>query len=168
MFAGDTLIKSKTKVVVVASEAHKMGDLTPEILDGDDMPDFFNVPKDKNLRTVWKQDCYSNRARIYFARELCVRYPDLTAVSVNPGSVRTDIGRNMPACMKCVAAPFALLMLKSPKEGAMPIVGCVNEEVLDRGGYFSEGKMVELSREQINPQIQKDLWDRTESFIKKH
>ena len=42
-----------------------------------------------------------------------------------------------------------------------------DEEVLDRGGYFSEGKMVQLSREQIDPQIQRDLRNRTERNMNK-
>ena len=159
------LIKSKTKVVVVASEAHKMGDLTVELLEGDDMPAFFKVPATKTLHSVWKQDCYSNRARVYFARELSERSPQMRVVCVNPGAVRSDIGRNMPACMRCVAAPFTLL-LKSPDQAAQLVVDCAVAEENPKGGYLSDGKLVEI--EGMDPAIQKDLWNRTEDFIKKH
>lgn len=164
MFAGETLIKSKTKVVVVASEAHKMGDLTPELLDGDDMPDFFNVPKSKNMHIQWKQYGYSNRARIYFAKELSERHPEITAVSLHPGVVKTELGRNMPFCMKCISLPFSCL-LKSPEQGAATSIHCATEDMSkNRGDYFLDSKVSDLKDEWIKPEVQKKLWDVTEKF----
>ena len=164
LFTGEMLIKSKTKVVVVASDAHKLGDLTPELLDGDDMPDFFNVPKSKNMHNQWKQYGYSNRARILFAKELCARHPEITAVSVHPGVVKTEIGRNMPLFMKCISMPFSCL-LKSPEQGAATSVHCATENMSkNRGDYFVDSKVSDLKEEWVKPEVQKKLWDVTEKF----
>ena len=116
-------------------------------------------PVDKRtFKTDFLQYAMSNRARIYFTKELTARHPEITAVAVSPGRVRTSLGRNL-CCLKCLGLIFSPLM-KAPERGAEGVVYCCTEDLEKHSGeYFSDCKPVTLPEGSINSDVQKKLWD---------
>jgi len=155
----DLLVKSKGKVVVLSCEAHsKGGNITMEQLEGD-VPEIFAPPESRNMKVDYVRYAVSKRAGIYFAKELIVRHPQLTAVSVHPGTIKTDLLRNAPFWAKCCGNVFGRLM-KSPEQGAVTTVHCCTQDVSkNNGDYFMDSKPSDLKADQIDAAVQVKLWD---------
>merc|ERR1711904_492381 len=99
MLLTDLLVVSNARLVVVSSDAHEGYNIKQSDLEGEPLPSLFQpLPEDANMDTQFKMYSVSNRARIYFAREFSKRYPSVTAVSLHPGMVNTDIFRDMSGC----------------------------------------------------------------------
>ena len=158
---GEYLIHSRGLVVMLSSDTHKGGDITPDHLEiQGNIPVLFKPLENRTFKSDWLQYAMSNRARIYFAKELTVRHPEITTVSVNPGATRTSLGRNM-CCLKCLGLVFTPLM-KTPERGAESMVYCCTQDMSKHSGaYFSDCKLVDLPEASIDPVIQRKLWEVT-------
>lgn len=157
----DLLVKSRARVVVLSSEAHRGGPITLEQFAGEDfIPLFFQPVTEKTFKSNFVQYALSNRARVYFAKELVVRHPELTAVSLHPGAVKTDLGRNMGGLFKCVGVIFTPC-LKTAERGAETTVHCATADLYpkENGAYFIDSKEATLKEGDVDPAVQTKLWD---------
>jgi retinol dehydrogenase-12 len=90
--------------------------------------------------------CHSKLANCLFTLELAERYgkDGITAVSVHPGMVKTNIARDLGRKLKSVFTilvlplfPFYLLAAKTTWQGAQTTIHCaVDEHVLDHNGKY--------------------------------
>ena len=163
----ELLVKCKSKVVVVASEAHKEGNISLTDLEGE-MPLLFKPPAMRTFKLDFMRYGMSNRARIYFAKELVVRHPQLTAMSLHPGVIRTSLNRNMGGCVKgmvfCMGCFF-----KSPEQGAATTIHCATKDMSEHlGDYFIDSVPSVIKEGQIDPEVQVKLWDVTMDLIQKN
>jgi len=148
---------SPSRVVVLSSGAHKMGNLNL-----DDM--FF----EKTSYAAWGAYGNSKLANILFAREFNKKYSGegIKAVSVHPGVIETELSRYM-GFMGTLFRFFGRPFFKSVEQGAATSVYCaVSPDVEDQSGsYFQDCKMASTSHAQINDDMAEKLWKWTEKII---
>jgi len=144
------------RIVNVASAAHYRGHL-----DLDDVGA-------KRSYQGWQQYCNSKLCNVLFTYELARRTEGsgVTVNSVHPGTVTTGFGRNTPGIFKflvTVAGPFML----TPEKGARSMLRCVRAPELATvsGKYFhSDGTERRSSRQSRDPEVQRRLWEISESM----
>ena len=166
----DLLVASNARVVVVASDAHYEYNIKMKDLEGEPIPSLFEpLPEGSDQNAKFKKYAASNRARVYFAKELCKRYPEITAVSLHPGLVNTEIIRDIEGCwFGCYKCIFR--MGKTPEQGAATSVHCATEEKVaeQRGEYFVSCKVKSLKEKLIDEEVQVKLWEVSEKFCKEN
>ncbi|HEY1625705.1 MAG TPA: SDR family NAD(P)-dependent oxidoreductase [Streptosporangiaceae bacterium] len=97
-------------------------------------------------------------ANLMFTYELHRRYPELTAVAVHPGMVRTDLGREFPRLQ--VAAMHAISM--SARKGAAPVVALATEPGIAGGTYYDRSTPTRSSPASYDRDTAGRLWAETE------
>lgn len=102
---------------------------------------------------------FSKLANIWHINEIATlsQYQSVTAYSLHPGVIKTDLWRNIPK-------PFNLLgflpILKNSTEGARTSIFCATtKESFLNGQYFSECKPAGISPLAKDRKLQKELWD---------
>jgi NAD(P)-dependent dehydrogenase (short-subunit alcohol dehydrogenase family) len=100
----------------------------------------------------------SKLANLMFTYELHRRYPDLTAVAVHPGMVRTDLGRHFPRVQ--VAAMHAMSM--SVRKGAAPVVSLAAGPEIRAGAYYDRFTPVQSSPFSYDRAAAGRLWAQTQ------
>lgn len=157
----DILIPVKGRVIVVSSEAYKGKKITFKMLDGE-KPVIFQPVAEPG----WVQYSLSNLCRVLFAKELIIRYPDLISVSLHPGAIKTDIGRNLACCFKCIGSCLGPC-LKSPDEGAQTTTFCATADIEDFNGmYFKNCKQEPIKEGLVSTELQKKLWEISLTVVK--
>jgi NAD(P)-dependent dehydrogenase (short-subunit alcohol dehydrogenase family) len=105
-------------------------------------------------------------ANVLFTRELDRRWGALgvTAAAAHPGVVRSQWGRSGPLAVRLVMkSPFRLAM-RSTERGAETIVWLATStpgKDWEPGGYFYDCKPAQASPLADDPQLAKQLWDRS-------
>ena len=108
-------------------------------------------------------------ANVLFTRELDRRWGALgvTAAAAHPGVVRSQWGRSGPLAVRLVMkSPFRLAM-RSTERGAETIVWLATStpgKDWEPGGYFYDCKPAQASPLADDPQLAKQLWDRSASL----
>jgi len=97
-------------------------------------------------------------ANLMFSYELQRRHPELTAVAVHPGMVRTDLGRHFPRLQ--VAAMHAISM--SAQKGAAPVVALAADADVQPGAYYDRFRPVQSSPFSYDRAAVARLWAETE------
>jgi len=154
------LITEPGRIVVVSSGAHQRGG-----------PLNFNDlmhTKDYNPHVVYG---HSKLANILFAQELQrrlnARGRRMTAVSLRPGVVRTDLARHMRFVrpLFLLLSPITYCVTKSPWEGAQTTLHCASSpEVEQQGGlYFSDCAV--KAPLHVSPEQAKRLWEESERLV---
>jgi NAD(P)-dependent dehydrogenase (short-subunit alcohol dehydrogenase family) len=100
----------------------------------------------------------SKLANLLDTYELQRRHPELTAVAVHPGMVRTDLGRHFPRVR--VAAMHAISL--SARKGAAPVIGLATAPELRGGAYYNRFTAVRSSGPSYDRGCASTLWDHTE------
>lgn len=102
---------------------------------------------------------FSKLANIWHINEMTTlsQYQSITAYSLHPGVIKTDLWRHIPK-------PFNLLrslpILKTPTAGVRTSIFCSRtKESFSNGQYFSDCKPAETSPLAKNRKLQKELWD---------
>ncbi|XP_051266152.1 retinol dehydrogenase 11 [Dicentrarchus labrax] len=125
-----------SRVINVSSAAHAMGKIQFDDLNGE---------KDYHPVRAYAQ---SKLANVLFTRELAKRTEVLgvTAYSVDPGIVNTEITRHMRRPLADIAKAFSFL-IKTPAEGAYTNIYCTvtPENQLLTGGYYKDCACAESS-----------------------
>ena len=153
-------------MVVVASSAHEWGDIKLDQLEGDPLPSLFKpIPEGISLIPQSEKYDESNRARVYFAKEFSKRYPDVTAVSLHPGFVNTDIVRDFSGCWGSIWTRI-FKFAKTPEQGAATSIYCATEGSVERGQYYSSCREKPLKKKWIVEDVQVKLWDVSEKICK--
>lgn len=97
-------------------------------------------------------------ANLMFTYELHRRHPELTAVAVHPGMVRTDLGRDFPRLQ--VAAMHAISM--SAAKGAAPVVFLATGPGVAGGVYYNRSTPTRSSPSSYDRVVAGRLWTETE------
>ena len=148
------LLKSSqpSRIVVVSSSAHWQTTSSFK---------FDNINSEKYY-SKWDAYGQSKLANILFTRELAKRLEGtgVTANSLHPGVIKTELSRNLGTLMLMVMS-FAYLFSKNPTEGAQTnIYLAVSEEVEGVSGlYFADCKVKEPSSAAQDDEAAKKLWE---------
>ncbi|XP_040022907.2 retinol dehydrogenase 11 [Gasterosteus aculeatus] len=118
-----------SRVINLSSLAHTMGKIQ-----------FDDLSSEKSYHPV-RAYAQSKLANVLFTRELAKRIEALgvTAYSVDPGTVDTEISRHLGRPLVSITKTFAFL-LKTPAEGAYTTIYCVvtPEPQMVTGGYYKD------------------------------
>ncbi|XP_053175140.1 retinol dehydrogenase 12-like [Scomber japonicus] len=157
----DLLKKSSpSRIVNVASLAHERGQIY-----------FDDINQDKDYRP-WKSYSQSKLANVLFTRELAnkVEGTGVTAYSLHPGVIRTELGRHfwptMPLWKRVIYTPL-LFFIKSPTEGAQTTIYCAVEESLQKesGLYYSDCAPKTAAPQGRDDEAAKKLWHLSASMV---
>ncbi|XP_060529996.1 retinol dehydrogenase 11-like isoform X2 [Cylas formicarius] len=113
----------------------------------------------------------SKLCNILFTQELASRLgnTDVTTYSLHPGSVSTELFRNMPVYFKLpVEYVYMSLFRKTPLEGAQTTIHCaVQKGIEDQSGqHFHNCRRWAKYLNARNPDLAKKLWKKTEEMVK--
>ncbi|KAL3128679.1 putative oxidoreductase [Cryptosporidium hominis] len=151
------LQRSKCRIINVSSIAHLA------------VPFGFNISEIENIneKSYNKMRFYgiSKLCNIYFTRELQKRFGSagLTAVSLHPGCVDTDLGRYVRENSIAFALLYPLMKLfsKTSFSGAQTTLYCcaIPEIKLAPGGYYSQCTLDISSPVSLDEDASAQLWD---------
>jgi NAD(P)-dependent dehydrogenase (short-subunit alcohol dehydrogenase family) len=116
----------------------------------------------------------SKLANALFARELARRHPEIAAVSLHPGVIRTDLfnhvlGQN--AALGYLSSAFGGLVYSSVADGAKNSLWAATapREKLVSGAYYTPvGQLGGESAYARDDALAATLWDWTEGVLRKH
>lgn len=146
---------SKTRVVCVASEAHRRaGQL-----------DFAAFEEPTKSRTGFAEYCDSKLCNVLFASELARRYGEhgVTAVSLHPGVIASDIWRHIPAPLRLGMKLF----MGNTSDGARTSVYCATAplEAGLNGAYFDAAKPRRPTRLAMDEALARNLWEHSAKLV---
>ncbi len=106
----------------------------------------------------------SKLGNILLAKQFDKQYPHLTAVSVHPGVVKTNLGRHMSLGEKLLFIfkhPLAIMSMKEAEEGAVTqvMVATIPESQLRNGAYYVDCEVAEEAKSARNIDDAKRLFD---------
>ncbi|KAF5404507.1 Short-chain dehydrogenase [Paragonimus heterotremus] len=114
--------------------------------------------------------CYSNSklANVIFAKELAKRWSSkgITAVSLHPGLVRTEIFKYHPWIRWIVHKPLCWFT-KSPWEGAQTTLYCCLVKELIPGAYYADCDLATVNRQALQEGVGEQLWIASEQLVQK-
>ncbi|KAL2080333.1 hypothetical protein ACEWY4_024126 [Coilia grayii] len=150
-----------SRIVNVASIAHVGGKINFEDL-------FYNKTPYDSL-VSYRQ---SKLANLLFTRELSrrTRASGVSVFALHPGVIRTELGRHVqtrfPLLSTVLQAP-ALLLMKTPKQGAQTSIYCAVTEGLEvhSGCYFSDCRLKEPAPEGKDDVAAMKLWDLSAKLV---
>lgn len=108
---------------------------------------------------------------ILLARQFARQYPHLTAYSVHPGGVKTDLGRYMSIGQKVkfvLQNPFIVMSMVEPEVGAATqvMLAIKPEEELTNGAYYSDCKVTKTAPSGEDMEDAKKLFEFCEEATK--
>ncbi|WP_326691660.1 hypothetical protein OIE63_33995 [Streptomyces sp. NBC_01795] len=105
----------------------------------------------------------SKAANVLFAMEAAQRWPDILSLSLHPGLVRTDIGRDTALRFVYRYAPFLI----SPEKSARRLVrlAVAATEELTNGALYGPGNPIRPDPRVFNADNAARLWAASESAI---
>jgi len=135
----------RPRVVNVASEAHRTGRI-----------DWSNLELEKGYGAF---KAYSNTklAQVLFTRELARREPRIAVNAVHPGTIATNIWRELPPWLRWAPRLF----FPSAAKGAAPVIRLASTPELDgvTGRYFEKLREAEPSHAGRNDADAARLWE---------
>jgi NAD(P)-dependent dehydrogenase (short-subunit alcohol dehydrogenase family) len=137
----DVLKTSKpSRVIIVSSALHSSGRISVENIDKLLYPpkgwsDYFQAYNDSKL------------ANIMHARVLAKKLAGtgVTVYSLHPGVIRTEFGRNLNCCLRCVMSCFSCCF-RTISEGAATTVYVATQDGIEghSGAYFSDCRLARI------------------------
>ncbi|CAL8077495.1 unnamed protein product [Calicophoron daubneyi] len=113
--------------------------------------------------------CYSNSklANVICALELTRRWADsnITAVSVHPGLVKTEIFRHRSWIQWLVHSLLPNWLARTPLEGCQTVVYCALTEDLVPGAYYSDCRISRVNPQALKTEVGDCLWNSSEQLI---
>ena len=138
------------RVVTVASQAHTMGRI-----------DFDDLQGERSYSGVRAYN-QSKLANLLFTYELArrLRGSPVTANAVHPGVVRTSFGAEDPSGIQRLVVPLARPFMKSPAQGAATSIHAASAPGLDcvTGGYLRNGRLYKSSGRSHDVACATRLW----------
>eukprot|EP00731_Ephydatia_muelleri_P018055 Em0011g95a len=144
------------RIVTVSSTAHRRA----KGINFDDL----NSEKSYSPFLAYGQ---SKLANILFTRSLAKRLAGTSVIAncLHPGVIRTELGRHFFSGIKKMAwfflMPIALLVMKSPMEGAQTTIYCAVDEAVEgvSGKYFKDCKVTApLTKAAVDDDMAERLW----------
>ena len=146
---------SKTRVVCVASEAHRRADQL----------DFAAFEQPTKSRTGIDEYCDSKLCNVLFASELARRYgaDGITAVSLHPGVIASDIWRHVPGVLRWGMKLF----MSTTDDGARTSVYCATAplEAGLNGAYFDASKPRTPTKLARDEALARELWEHSAKLV---
>jgi retinol dehydrogenase-14 len=147
-----------SRVVTVASNAHSLGRIDFEDLQGE---------RSYSGARAYNQ---SKLANVLFTYELARRLPPLsvTANAVHPGMVSTDFGAEDPAGVQRLLVPFLRPFMRSPARGAatsIHVASAPDEEQVS-GQYFANSKPKRSSEGSYDAFAAARLWNASVGLVR--
>jgi NAD(P)-dependent dehydrogenase (short-subunit alcohol dehydrogenase family) len=146
-----------SRIVVVASDAHKFRKLAVDDLEAERRGyGFFGLPRYGETKLM----------NILFVHELAKRLEGtgVTVNAVHPGAVATNLGAP-PKVLMGLAGRF----MKTPVDGAFTSLVVATDPALDgvSGGYFAGGKRADgkRSKQARDDALAAELWTRSEALV---
>lgn len=152
----DTLKASApSRIVTVSSSGHRLGKIVRDDLMGE-----------KSYSSM-KAYCNTKLANILFTRELAkkLKGTQVTANSLHPGVVKTDILRN-PSGIWWLLYVIMQLVYRSPQSGAQTTIACALDPDFENisGKYFDDCRVKEESKEAQDDETADWLWRTSEKL----
>jgi retinol dehydrogenase-12 len=151
------LTRNDSRIVVLSSVAHSWtpkGGIAFESL----------KTNQENVSTVARYG-QSKLASILFVREMGRRYSTITAVAVDPGTVKTDLSksaRESSFVIRVADNVISSIVGVSAAEGAWNTLWSATNNRVQSGVFYSPvGKKAEGSRDSANEVLAKQLWEWT-------
>lgn len=144
-----------SRIVNVASEAHRGGAIRFEDLEGEDW---------NGLRAY----AQSKLANVLFTQELARRLhgTGVAAYAVHPGSVRTNWARGADSGALRLVVAAASPFLVTPEKGARTSVHAATAEGIPSGAYLRRGRVAEPSRAARVADVARRLWDASAEAVR--
>ena len=159
--------QSISKVIMVTSVLAKRGVINED--------DFVKGAAKLDKYDPYKSYCNSKLANIIFSKELQKRLErnnqPVHLYLSSPGIVWTNLNRHnkIPWWQLLFIAPFALLFLKTPKQGCQTIVYCAVNDSLQSGQFYRDCKLYNWKNPaSINDSASSNVYDWTYQAIEKH
>ncbi|KAG7203066.1 hypothetical protein KM043_010189 [Ampulex compressa] len=151
-----------SRIINVASAAYRYGEINGEDL---------NSSKDYNAEKAFTQ---SKLAVVLFTKELANRLKGtaVTANAVHPGVVNTQIVRYSRVynsiLFKIFLKPFSWPFIKSPKQGAQPLIRLAVDPSLEKvsGEYFSNDRIMDVTEKAKDEKLTKWMWAVSEKWTR--
>lgn len=152
----DTLKASApSRIITVSSSGHRHGKIVRDDLMGE---------KSYNSLTAY---CNTKLANILFTRELAKKLSgtQVTANSLHPGVVKTDILRN-PSGIWWLFYVIMKMVYRTPQSGAQTTIACALDTDFENvsGKYFSDCSVTEESKEAQDDETADWLWRTSEKL----
>ena len=145
------------RIIVVASKMAKMG-----------KTNFDDVNYEKSSYGPYTSYARSKLANILFVNELSrqLEGTKVTAYSLHPGVVKTELYRNQFSITKFLFFP-ARLFMKSPEQGAATTLHCALTEDIEKhsGKYFADSKLASFHSKGFDKELAGNLWDLSERLV---
>lgn len=145
-----------SRIVNVSSIGHKYGKINRDDLMGE------------KSYTEFSAYCNTKLANILFTRSLAkmLQGTQVTANSLHPGAVNTEIFRNATGVMKVIVSPLAKIAFKSAKAGAQTSITCALDPKLKdvTGKYFDDCRVVKESKAAQEDETADWLWQVSEKL----
>jgi NAD(P)-dependent dehydrogenase (short-subunit alcohol dehydrogenase family) len=154
LLLGTLQVSAPSRIITVAGAYHRQGRIH-----------FDNLQLSKGY-TGFMANSQSQLARVLFSYELARRL-DATGVTANclhPGSVRTNLLRDLPRPIPFLATTVFRPFFISPERGAKTILylAASPEVEATSGRYFVQGRSVKSSRASYDVALAKKLWTTSE------
>jgi len=148
------------RIVAVSSYAHFMGDLNVDGI----KKHFYTIPDGTSMQA------YNNSklCNVLHAKELARRFQgtQVTAYSLHPGVVVTEIGRHV-SITRLLTALWGWA-LKNSNQGASTTLYCCLTPGLEseNGNYFTDCAVTPSNPQSYDPKLAAALWDASDYYIK--
>ncbi|XP_033102140.1 retinol dehydrogenase 11-like [Anneissia japonica] len=145
---------SPSRIINVSSDAYQMTRLN-----------FDNLNQNKGRISSYS---HSKLANVVFTKELSRRLKntEVTAYSLHPGCIDTDIKRNWSPFLKFMTPIIKFWILKSANDGSQTSVHCAIADNISHlsGGYFKGCKVQKISPHAADETSGRRLWEISEKM----
>lgn len=154
MLLRERLEHSHAVVINTSSGAHHMGRV--------DFADFENARKYK----AWRAYGTAKLMNILHASEINRRFRGVRGVSFHPGVVATGFGREGSGLTRAFyESAIGKWFMISPEKGADTLVWLATAADWTPGAYYVKRKPARTSRQAADPDLARELWDRSEAAV---
>ncbi|PMD47424.1 NAD(P)-binding protein [Hyaloscypha variabilis F] len=131
--------------------------------------DLLRTTQEENNKIV--RYCQSKLANILYSNELASRYPSITAVSLHPGVVETNLSKPLQdshRLARLLVAISKLIMVVSVQKGALNQLWAATSKEVQTGEFYVPVGKKDESNVLKDTDLAKKLWDWTETELQSY
>lgn len=132
---------------------------------------FDKLRSEQNLPVLgpWLRYGQSKLANLIYARELAVRYPNITSFAIHPGVVKTSLVTDLTWTQKMLVYIPNIGQMLTPEQGTYNLLWAIttSKQNLKGGGFYMPVGTLssEKTKASEDPQLRKKLWEWTEEQL---